>query len=188
MTFTLDWDAVRARLSALGREFQASLEPSREQIQRVYRERAARLAESEVVKSRRLGDPLLVFRVGGERYSIRLADVAEILPRITPTRVPGVPPYVAGVVNIRERLRPLVDLRRLFDVTSGEVPDSFHVLLLSERYNGIAVRADRVENVTILDPAAAETWEGSRYSKYRTRDTGCVLLPDALAAAVKEFL
>jgi len=52
---------------------------------------------------------LLVFRVGTLACAADAATVREILPRFEPTRIPGAPALVAGLVNVRGSLVTVVD-------------------------------------------------------------------------------
>jgi chemotaxis signal transduction protein len=52
---------------------------------------------------------LLVFRVGNLVCAAEVDRVREILPRLTATRIPGAPPAVAGLVNVRGTLVTVVE-------------------------------------------------------------------------------
>ncbi|MGH7608078.1 MAG: chemotaxis protein CheW [Gemmatimonadales bacterium] len=52
---------------------------------------------------------LLVFRVGSLVCAAEVDQVREILPRLPTTRIPGAPPVVAGLVNVRGRLVTVVE-------------------------------------------------------------------------------
>ena len=52
------------------------------------------------------------FRVGPETYGVPIAAVQEILRPMPITAVPGAPPQVEGVVNLRGRIVSVVDLRK----------------------------------------------------------------------------
>ncbi len=52
---------------------------------------------------------LLVFRVGSLVCAAEAERVREILPRLVPTRIPGAPPVVAGLVNVRGTLVTVVE-------------------------------------------------------------------------------
>jgi purine-binding chemotaxis protein CheW len=56
----------------------------------------------------------VVFRVGTAEYALPAADVLQMESFTGATRVPGVPLYVAGVVQIRGQVIPVVDLRARF--------------------------------------------------------------------------
>src|SRR2546422_2213521 len=52
---------------------------------------------------------LLVFRVGTLACAAEVDQVREILPRLPTTRIPGAPPVVAGLVNVRGTLVTVVE-------------------------------------------------------------------------------
>ena len=52
---------------------------------------------------------LLLFRVGSLICATEAERIREILPRLEPTRIPGAPPVVAGIVNVRGTLVTVVE-------------------------------------------------------------------------------
>ena len=54
----------------------------------------------------------LTFRLGHEEYGIEIAKVMEITKMVEITAVPCSPDYVRGVINLRGRVIPVVELRR----------------------------------------------------------------------------
>lgn len=91
-------------------------EPSPEEVTRVLKQRAERLA--------RPGEPpsrwdqtleLVLCRLGGALYGIDTAQVVEIVPWGDVTRVPCTPSFVLGVIHYRGRVLAVVDLRALWD-------------------------------------------------------------------------
>jgi purine-binding chemotaxis protein CheW len=52
----------------------------------------------------------LGFSLAGEMYAIELLRIREIIEHVPITRVPGMPPAVLGVINLRGRVVPVVDL------------------------------------------------------------------------------
>jgi purine-binding chemotaxis protein CheW len=56
---------------------------------------------------------LCAFWVGSAVYAIDVARVDEVLPRVVPLPVPGLPEHVEGVVHLQGVSVPIVDLRRL---------------------------------------------------------------------------
>ncbi|WNG61714.1 purine-binding chemotaxis protein CheW [Archangium gephyra] len=52
----------------------------------------------------------LGFSLAGETYAIELLRIREIIEHVPITRVPGMPPAVLGVINLRGRVVPVVDL------------------------------------------------------------------------------
>ena len=54
---------------------------------------------------------LVLFAVDGENYGIRVSQVAEIIRMVEIDSLPGSPPWMTGVVNLRGAIIPIVDLR-----------------------------------------------------------------------------
>ncbi len=63
---------------------------------------------------------LLVFRVGTLACAAEVDQVREILPRLPTTRIPGAPPVVAGLVNVRGTLVTVVEGWRALAPTPSE--------------------------------------------------------------------
>jgi purine-binding chemotaxis protein CheW len=91
------------------------------------------------------GSPALVLRCGPARYAVVMSAVVEVgrLPAIT--RVPGVPEWVAGLVNWRGRILAVVDLsvalHRGRHTASEPAPDRLVVLTHAGLSVGLAVGA-----------------------------------------------
>ena len=62
----------------------------------------------------------LTFALGKEEYAVGVLKVREIIKMMDITAVPQVPPYVKGVVNLRGRVIPVVDLRLKFGLPAVE--------------------------------------------------------------------
>ncbi len=54
---------------------------------------------------------LVVFLLGGELYGVAIKQVREIIPLQAITRVPQTPEFILGVINLRGRVIPVIDLR-----------------------------------------------------------------------------
>ena len=65
---------------------------------------------------------LLVFRVGTLACAAEVDQVREILPRLPTTRIPGAPPVVAGLVNIRGTLVTVVEGWRALGLVAPQTP------------------------------------------------------------------
>ncbi|MEM6778032.1 MAG: chemotaxis protein CheW [Planctomycetota bacterium] len=75
------------------------------------RDGATALASGTEVEN---GETFLVFRLDGADYAMSVQCVREIITSVQPSPVPGAPDYIRGVVNLRGRILPLVDLRKRF--------------------------------------------------------------------------
>jgi len=57
------------------------------------------------------------FRVGRENFGVPIGIVHEIVPMMEITAVPDAPVYIEGVINLRGRIIPIVDMRKRFSET-----------------------------------------------------------------------
>ena len=67
-----------------------------------------------------LAGKYLTFCLGPEQYGIAVLKIREIIRMLEVTPVPQMPEYVRGVVNLRGRIIPVVDLRRRFRLAEAE--------------------------------------------------------------------
>jgi purine-binding chemotaxis protein CheW len=100
---------------------------------------------------------LLVFRVADLTCAVEVRAVREVLPAQPATRVPGAAPAVAGLVNLRGALIPLVDGRRALGAEARE-GGSIVMLEMAERTVGLLVD-EVLDLVTVGDGEWAERRE-----------------------------
>lgn len=84
----------------------------------------------------------LTFCLGDEEYGIEILKVREIIGMMPITPVPRTPEFIRGVINLRGKVIPVVDLRLKFGMPSVEQTEETCV---------IVVQADGVEMGTIVD-------------------------------------
>jgi len=67
--------------------------------------------------------------LGHESYGLPVLKVREIIRLVEITPVPHMPPYVKGVINLRGKLVPVMDLRIRFDLSAREFTESTCVVV-----------------------------------------------------------
>ena len=102
----------------------------------------------------RAGVRLLVFRVAELQCAVEVRLAREVVPVQGATRVPGSAPAVAGLVNVRGVLVPLVDARRALGYPAAE-GDSIVLLDVAGRTMGLLVD-EVLDLVTVGDGEWAE--------------------------------
>lgn len=152
-------------------------------IEPVHQRHTSQLGELPAAERPAAPIGVLVFALGAERYAIDLSLLSEVLPREC-TAMSGSPHVLLGVINIRGVIQPVVDLRRLLDLTPGMM-ESGYVLMLRDQDRQVGIRVDSVEDVRQVDPARLTTADGrviagTRFVKALTADT--VILLDAREA------
>jgi purine-binding chemotaxis protein CheW len=98
----------------------------------------------------------VTFRVGNAEYAIDATDVLHLESFTEATHVPGAPAFVAGVVHVRGKLVPVVDLRKRFglDPAARTLDSRVIVVKVSGRVAGLLV--DSAREVVCLDAATFE--------------------------------
>ncbi|MBF0417308.1 MAG: purine-binding chemotaxis protein CheW, partial [Magnetococcales bacterium] len=60
----------------------------------------------------------LTFHLGDEVFAIDISRIKEVLEFTEVTRIPSMPDYMRGVINLRGSVVPVVDMRRKFDMSA----------------------------------------------------------------------
>lgn len=76
--------------------------------------------ETSATKTEERAGKYLIFHLGREEFGIRVVKVREIMGVQEITAVPGTPPCVKGVINLRGKVIPVVDLRLKFSLPEVE--------------------------------------------------------------------
>ena len=123
---------------------------------------------------------LVVFDLASEAYGVDISTVREIIRMQTVTRMPRTPEYVEGVINLRGKVTPVIDLRKRFGLDESEEPLDKRIVVVDtgERSMGFVVDAVsevlRVPSASIEPPSSVVMGVDSEYM------IGIVKLPDRL--------
>lgn len=103
---------------------------------------------------------LVTFEVGEEEFAVDILAVQEINRMMELTRVPQSPPDVEGVINLRGRIIPVVDLRKRFGFPKSERTSEARIIVVEVHSRVLGFTVDRVHEVlripsSIVEPAPA---------------------------------
>ncbi len=90
---------------------------------------------------------LVTFVVGEEEFGVPILSVHEINRMMEITRVPQSPKFVDGVINLRGRIIPVVDLRERFGMPRSEVSKDHRIVVVEVAGRIIGFTVDRVNEV-----------------------------------------
>jgi purine-binding chemotaxis protein CheW len=102
----------------------------------------------------------LTFRLGGTSYAIGILKVQEIIGLLRITPVPGTPAHVRGVINLRGRVIPIVDLCKRFKMPA--TPDTERTCIVITQVSGargpatMGIVVEDVAQVVDLPPDRVE--------------------------------
>ena len=74
--------------------------------------------------------PYLVFSLGPEKFAIHVDHVQEVVEVVPITKVPNMPAYTLGIINLRGRILPLLDTRLKLSLPQKEVTRKSRILIL----------------------------------------------------------
>ena len=102
---------------------------------------------SEVLK----GGKFLTFYLGEEEYALEILKVQEIIGLMAITPVPKTPDSVLGIINLRGKIIPVLDLRRKFEMASVDHDDLTCIVVMQVSEILVGILVDRVNEVSDLD-------------------------------------
>jgi purine-binding chemotaxis protein CheW len=98
-------------------------------------------------KSKSAGGKFLTFFLAGEEYGIEILSVHEIICMMPITSVPGTPDYICGIINLRGKIIPVVDLRSKFGMESTAQTAETCIIVVHVQGVEVGIVVDRVSEV-----------------------------------------
>lgn len=99
------------------------------------------------------GGKYLTFVLAGEEYGLEILKVHEILSMLPITRVPQTPSFIRGVINLRGRVIPIIDLRLAFGMPAGDEGTSTCTIVVQVQNVQIGLIVDNVSEVLAIADA-----------------------------------
>lgn len=90
---------------------------------------------------------VVTFALGSEEYGVDIAQVQEINRMVTITNVPRAPQFMEGVINLRGRLIPIIDLRTRFGMDRSERTKNTRIVVTEIASKSIGMVVDSVSEV-----------------------------------------
>ena len=100
----------------------------------------------------------LIFKLDSGTYGIDIKNVTEIVNIQTITAVPGMPTYIKGIINLRGKIIPVVDVRLRFELPTVAYNDRTCIIIIEWKGFTVGLVVDGVSEVltmndeNILDP------------------------------------
>lgn len=105
-------------------------------------------------------DPVLqwvTFRLAGETYGVNVMQVQEVLRYTDVAPVPGAPPYVLGIINLRGNVVTVIDTRHRFGLEAGDITDNTRIVIIESDKHVVGIMVDSVAEVVYLRQSEIET-------------------------------
>jgi purine-binding chemotaxis protein CheW len=92
-------------------------------------------------------EQMVVFTVDQEEYAAPISDIREVLDTAEITPVPDSPPFVLGMMNLRGKVVPVIDLEKRLNLQRQTDDKSRHILVVDLDKSLIGIRVDTVKEV-----------------------------------------
>lgn len=102
---------------------------------------------NEEVTENRVDDLYMVFVIDNKKYALSSKYIIEIIEMLPITRVPFLPKYMKGIINLRSTIIPVMDARMRFDIEPIEYNERTCIIILENNNNKIGLIVDTVNEV-----------------------------------------
>ncbi|MDW7672994.1 MAG: chemotaxis protein CheW [Bacillota bacterium] len=105
---------------------------------------------------------LVVFQIkpGGEEslqeFGVPITQVQEIIRLTTPTKIPNAPNFMEGIINLRGKVVPVIDLKKRFNVPVAKYNEDTRIIVVEISGQTVGIVVDAVSEVLRLAEEAIE--------------------------------
>jgi purine-binding chemotaxis protein CheW len=133
----------------------------------------------------RISQEYLVFELAGRRYGLPAADVREIVRVVRIAPLPGAPAVIEGIINVRGRVVPVLDIRKRLGLEAKALEHVDHLIIAGIGDRLTALRVDRALGMMPINEGDMEDLRGIATNKQGIRWIAkimddLVLIPDDL--------
>lgn len=104
--------------------------------------------DAVVTENKTMDGKYLTFVLGNEEYGIEILRVREIIGHMDITTVPQTPDYMKGVINLRGKVIPVIDLRLKFSMREEDHTQETCVIVVEVNSTSIGLIVDSVSEVS----------------------------------------
>lgn len=98
---------------------------------------------------------VVIFNLGEEQFAIDLFDVKEVVEYTTITKLPNVPPYVRGIIDLRGEITTIIDLKQRLNISASTTSsmETSRIIVLDETIttSKIGILVDDVTSVSTFE-------------------------------------
>jgi purine-binding chemotaxis protein CheW len=111
---------------------------------------AAAVKENQTMNVDSRAGKYLTFFLASEEYGIEILKVQEIIGRMPITPVPLTSKYIRGVINLRGKIHPIMDLNVKFGMSQTEITDETCIIVIKTSSLMMGILVDKVSEVVNL--------------------------------------
>ncbi len=121
---------------------------------------------------------IIVFKVGSESFGMDIEQVKEIISPRQIFKIPGTPEFIDGLINIRNKVYTLINLRKKFKLTYREYDENTKIIVVNLSIEEICILVDEVNEIVWIDDSAVDSTP-EKIKEYNEKNvTGIVSFED----------
>lgn len=108
-------------------------------------------ANEEIIENK-IDDLYMVFIINNQKYALSSKYIIEIIEMLPITKVPFLPNYMKGIINLRSTIIPVMDARMRFDMEPIAYNERTCIIIIENDSNKIGLIVDAVNEVINISP------------------------------------
>ena len=106
----------------------------------------------EEILDSKIDDLYMVFVINNQKYALSSKYITEIIEILPITKVPFLPEYMKGIINLRSTIIPVMDARMRFGMEPIEYSERTCIIIIENEANKIGLIVDAVNEVLTIPP------------------------------------
>ena len=107
---------------------------------------------NEEILDSKIDDLYMVFVINNQKYALSSKYITEIIEILPITKVPFLPEYMKGIINLRSTIIPVMDARMRFGMEPIEYSERTCIIIIENEANKIGLIVDAVNEVLTIPP------------------------------------
>lgn len=103
-------------------------------------------ANDEIIENK-IDDLYMVFVINNQKYALSSKYIIEIIEMLPITKVPFLPKYMKGIINLRSTIIPVMDARMRFDIDPIDYNERTCIIIIENNIDKIGLIVDAVNEV-----------------------------------------
>ena len=107
---------------------------------------------NEEILDSKIDDLYMVFVINNQKYALSSKYITEIIEILPINKVPFLPEYMKGIINLRSTIIPVMDARMRFGMEPIEYSERTCIIIIENEANKIGLIVDAVNEVLTIPP------------------------------------
>jgi len=148
---SIDWENIKSRINSLHEMLNQKIILSPEEKRSILKERAKTLAvEKKDDTFQKDSIEIVVFSLAAETYGFESTYIREVYPLHDFTTLPGTPPFVLGIVNVRGQIVSVINLKKFFNLPEKGLGELNKIIILHDEQMEFGILADIIHGTRSL--------------------------------------